>query len=211
MPLDKWQKVIDVNLTGAFLFSQAAGREMLKRQYGRIINIASIAGPARVGERSALRRLRGEQGRPDGTDARAGGIVGPPGHPRQRDRARLLPLAAGRCGDPDRPSRASRRTARFRASAMPASSRASRCSSPPMPRTTSPARSSSSTAAGTHRSLKSDERHRLPSRRVRGCSTTTTGCRHHLIVSRGGRSTRSCDTRRVDVPDGRRRRFSARR
>ena len=44
MPLDKWQKVIDTNLTGAFLFSQAAGREMLKRQYGRIINIASIAG-----------------------------------------------------------------------------------------------------------------------------------------------------------------------
>ena len=44
MPLDKWQKVIDVNLTGAFLFSQAAGREMLKQKYGRIINIASIAG-----------------------------------------------------------------------------------------------------------------------------------------------------------------------
>lgn len=44
MPLDKWQKVIDVNLTGAFLFSQAAGREMLKRDYGRIINIASISG-----------------------------------------------------------------------------------------------------------------------------------------------------------------------
>ncbi len=44
MPLDKWQKVLDVNLTGAFLFAQAAGREMLKRQYGRIINVASIAG-----------------------------------------------------------------------------------------------------------------------------------------------------------------------
>ena len=44
MPLDKWQKVIDVNLTGAFLFAQAAGREMLKREYGRIINIASISG-----------------------------------------------------------------------------------------------------------------------------------------------------------------------
>jgi gluconate 5-dehydrogenase len=44
MPLEKWQKVIDVNLTGAFLFSQAAGREMLKRQSGRIINVASIAG-----------------------------------------------------------------------------------------------------------------------------------------------------------------------
>jgi NAD(P)-dependent dehydrogenase (short-subunit alcohol dehydrogenase family) len=44
MPLDKWQKVIDINLTGAFLFSQAAGREMLKREYGRIINVSSIAG-----------------------------------------------------------------------------------------------------------------------------------------------------------------------
>jgi NAD(P)-dependent dehydrogenase (short-subunit alcohol dehydrogenase family) len=44
MPLDKWQKVIDINLTGAFLFAQAAGREMLKREYGRIVNIASIAG-----------------------------------------------------------------------------------------------------------------------------------------------------------------------
>jgi gluconate 5-dehydrogenase len=44
MALDKWQKVIAVNLTGAFLFSQAAGRRMIERQYGRIINVASIAG-----------------------------------------------------------------------------------------------------------------------------------------------------------------------
>ncbi len=44
MPLDKWQKVVDINLTGAFLFAQAAGRHMLARQWGRIINIASIAG-----------------------------------------------------------------------------------------------------------------------------------------------------------------------
>ncbi|HKS26937.1 MAG TPA: glucose 1-dehydrogenase [Pyrinomonadaceae bacterium] len=44
MPLDKWQKVIDVNLTGAFLFAQAAGREMLKREYGRIINVSSVSG-----------------------------------------------------------------------------------------------------------------------------------------------------------------------
>jgi NAD(P)-dependent dehydrogenase (short-subunit alcohol dehydrogenase family) len=44
LPLDKWQKVIDINLTGAFLFSQAAGREMLKREYGRIVNVSSIAG-----------------------------------------------------------------------------------------------------------------------------------------------------------------------
>jgi NAD(P)-dependent dehydrogenase (short-subunit alcohol dehydrogenase family) len=44
MPLEKWQKVLDTNLTGAFLCAQAAGREMLKRGYGRIINIASVAG-----------------------------------------------------------------------------------------------------------------------------------------------------------------------
>ncbi|HEX8502872.1 MAG TPA: glucose 1-dehydrogenase [Pyrinomonadaceae bacterium] len=44
MPLDKWQKVIDVNLTGAFLFAQAAGREMLRREYGRIINVSSVSG-----------------------------------------------------------------------------------------------------------------------------------------------------------------------
>jgi len=44
MTLQQWQKVIDVNLTGAFICSQAAGRVMIERQYGRIINIASIAG-----------------------------------------------------------------------------------------------------------------------------------------------------------------------
>jgi gluconate 5-dehydrogenase len=44
MTLDQWKKVIDVNLTGAFVFSQAAGREMLGRNYGRIIHVASIAG-----------------------------------------------------------------------------------------------------------------------------------------------------------------------
>ncbi|MEP6903746.1 MAG: glucose 1-dehydrogenase [Actinomycetota bacterium] len=44
MPLAQWQKVLDVNLTGCFLMAQAVGREMLKREQGSIINIASIAG-----------------------------------------------------------------------------------------------------------------------------------------------------------------------
>ncbi len=44
MPLEKWQKVIDVNLTGCFLMAQAAGREMLKNNSGSIINISSISG-----------------------------------------------------------------------------------------------------------------------------------------------------------------------
>ena len=44
MPLEKWQHVLDVNLTGCFLFAQAVGREMLKQGRGSIINIASISG-----------------------------------------------------------------------------------------------------------------------------------------------------------------------
>ena len=44
MPLEQWQKVINVNLTGCFLFAQAVGREMLKAEFGSIINITSIAG-----------------------------------------------------------------------------------------------------------------------------------------------------------------------
>ncbi|HEV3486594.1 MAG TPA: glucose 1-dehydrogenase [Vicinamibacterales bacterium] len=44
MPLEKFQKVLDTNLSGAFLFAQAAGREMLKAGRGAIINIASVAG-----------------------------------------------------------------------------------------------------------------------------------------------------------------------
>jgi NAD(P)-dependent dehydrogenase (short-subunit alcohol dehydrogenase family) len=42
-PLEGWQKVIDVNLTGLFQFTQRAGREMIARGYGRIINVASVA------------------------------------------------------------------------------------------------------------------------------------------------------------------------
>lgn len=44
MPIERWQHVLDVNLTGCFLFAQSAGREMLKQGKGSIINIASIAG-----------------------------------------------------------------------------------------------------------------------------------------------------------------------
>ncbi|BDG33023.1 SDR family oxidoreductase [Parageobacillus thermoglucosidasius] len=44
MPLEAWQKVMDVNVTGTFLMSQAAGKVMIRQQSGKIINIASIAG-----------------------------------------------------------------------------------------------------------------------------------------------------------------------
>lgn len=44
MPLEAWRKVIDVNVTGTFLMSQAVGRKMIEKKAGKIINIASVAG-----------------------------------------------------------------------------------------------------------------------------------------------------------------------
>ena len=41
---EDWQRVIAVDLTSVFLVCRAAVRLMLPRQYGRIVNIASIAG-----------------------------------------------------------------------------------------------------------------------------------------------------------------------
>ena len=41
---DDFMRVIKLNLAGTFFCAQAAAREMVKRNYGRIINIASIAG-----------------------------------------------------------------------------------------------------------------------------------------------------------------------
>lgn len=44
MPLKGWNKVIDVNVTGTFLMSKEVGKHMISREYGKIINIGSIAG-----------------------------------------------------------------------------------------------------------------------------------------------------------------------
>jgi len=43
-PYEGWQKVMETNMTGVFLFSQIAGRVMIKQKRGNIINIASIMG-----------------------------------------------------------------------------------------------------------------------------------------------------------------------
>src|SRR5580658_1041028 len=39
MTMDQWNKVIETNLTGTFLFSQAAGKVMTPQKRGKIINI----------------------------------------------------------------------------------------------------------------------------------------------------------------------------
>jgi NAD(P)-dependent dehydrogenase (short-subunit alcohol dehydrogenase family) len=48
LPAEEWERTIAVNLRSAFLCSQAAARQMIKRKAGRIVNIASISG--KVGE-----------------------------------------------------------------------------------------------------------------------------------------------------------------
>ena len=41
---EKWKKVLDINLTSTFLMCKYAIKKMLKRKYGKIINITSIVG-----------------------------------------------------------------------------------------------------------------------------------------------------------------------
>ncbi|HEY4695967.1 MAG TPA: 3-oxoacyl-[acyl-carrier-protein] reductase [Candidatus Hydromicrobium sp.] len=44
MSLEDWKKVIDINLTGAFICSKHTARYMIKNRSGKIINISSIVG-----------------------------------------------------------------------------------------------------------------------------------------------------------------------
>ena len=43
-PIDAWQQVMDINLTGLFLCCRAIVPLMIQQNYGRIVNVASIAG-----------------------------------------------------------------------------------------------------------------------------------------------------------------------
>ncbi len=43
-PVDGWKRVIDINLNGAFYCNRAVVPHMVAQNYGRIVNIASIAG-----------------------------------------------------------------------------------------------------------------------------------------------------------------------
>lgn len=48
----RWRRGLDVDLTGVFFCSQAAGKEMIKRKQGKIISLASIAGIGAMPERA---------------------------------------------------------------------------------------------------------------------------------------------------------------
>ena len=44
LPRAEWDAMVRINLTGVFLFSQAAGRVMIRQRSGKIINVSSVAG-----------------------------------------------------------------------------------------------------------------------------------------------------------------------
>lgn len=44
MSLEEWQKVLDVNLSAAFLVARTVGRDMIRKRTGSIINMASVVG-----------------------------------------------------------------------------------------------------------------------------------------------------------------------
>ncbi len=44
MPVEEWNKVVSVNLTGVFLCARTAAKQMIRQGSGKIINIASIYG-----------------------------------------------------------------------------------------------------------------------------------------------------------------------
>jgi 3-oxoacyl-[acyl-carrier protein] reductase len=44
MTEQQWDEVVDIHLKGAFLCTQAAGRHFIEQNYGKIINVTSVAG-----------------------------------------------------------------------------------------------------------------------------------------------------------------------
>jgi 3-oxoacyl-[acyl-carrier protein] reductase len=58
-PLEEWERIISVDLTGLFLMSRAAATPMLQQGSGRIINIASVAGLVPLRLQSAFVAAKG--------------------------------------------------------------------------------------------------------------------------------------------------------
>ena len=58
-PLDEWERIIKVDLTGLFLVSREASKIMVRQKSGRIINIASIVGQVPLRLQSAFVAAKG--------------------------------------------------------------------------------------------------------------------------------------------------------
>ena len=149
MPLEGWQKVIDVNLTGAFLFAQAVGRVMIEQgEGGKIVNIASVAGSAGAppeimnsipynASKGGVDRVHARPRRASGRGTGSTSTRSRPAGSRREMSSYVLDSRRRAARPyPARPLRRRRTTSRAQSS-----------SSPRPPPTTSPATRSSSTAA----------------------------------------------------------------
>ena len=56
---DEWDELMDVNLKGLFFACQAAGRHMVERRYGRIVNMSSQAGHVGIRRHAAYSASKG--------------------------------------------------------------------------------------------------------------------------------------------------------
>jgi NAD(P)-dependent dehydrogenase (short-subunit alcohol dehydrogenase family) len=56
---EEWDELLDVNLKGLFFCSQAAGRHMVERGYGRIVNMSSQAGSVGIRRHAAYAASKG--------------------------------------------------------------------------------------------------------------------------------------------------------
>ena len=132
---DLWERDLRVNLTGGFNCAQAVWPHMKEREWGRIINMASVAGTLGGFGQASYSTTKARHPGPD-PDARDGGR--PPRDHLQRDRAgdhrhRGVPLRQP--GD----ERADREPDRLQAArASPRTSRTRSASSAPTSPTTSP-------------------------------------------------------------------------
>ncbi len=58
-PLDAWHDVINIDVNGTFHCCRAVVPVMSRQNYGRIVNIASVAGKERQSERERLQHRQG--------------------------------------------------------------------------------------------------------------------------------------------------------
>ncbi|WP_253859298.1 SDR family NAD(P)-dependent oxidoreductase [Prauserella alba] len=68
--LADWQRVIDTNLTGAFLVGRTVARRMLRRRAGKIVNICSVAGRTCAPDHRPLHSSEGCVTQPDASHDR---------------------------------------------------------------------------------------------------------------------------------------------
>lgn len=57
--VEDWHRMLEVNLTSAYLCSKAAGRHMVERQQGKIINVSSVLGLFGAGSSAAYCASKG--------------------------------------------------------------------------------------------------------------------------------------------------------